>query len=207
FLRTLKRPIRCHRLAPGHTRRPRNVTTAQGTLLGVVGHMYEFTAVFARRPDIDEGSLHLDVVHHLLPEGTDGEIRTAGRIVLSRIIGTFLRQRTPFIDPLLPPTVHNAAVLMTVHLEDPERIASPPVIPVTVEHDHMIVANALATHEFGEGLFIDIVAHHLVLQFVMPVHFHGTRDMSNVIQKHVFVRLHDAYGGIVGVLGDPVGTD
>src|SRR5262245_15699404 len=121
------------------------------------------------------------MIHDLLPEGTDGEIWTAGRIRRRRIVGAFLRQRTPFIDPFLPSTIHNAAILMSIHLEDPERIASPPVIPVTVEHDGMIVPNALATHEFSEGFLIDIVAHHLVLQFVMPVYFHGPRDMSNVI--------------------------
>src|SRR5262249_38096308 len=117
FFRTLKRSIRCHRLAPGDTRRPRNVTTTESTLLGIVRHVQEFAAVFTRRPDIDKGLLHLDMIHDFLPEGTDGEIWTAGRIRRWRIVGTFLRQSTPFIDPLLPSTIHNAAILMPIHLE------------------------------------------------------------------------------------------
>src|SRR5262249_29767062 len=146
-----------------------------------VGHMQEFTTVFARRPYIDERFMHPDVVHDFLPEGANREIRPAGRIGLSRIIWPLLGQWPPFIDPLLPPTVHNTAVPVTVHLENPERIAGPPVVAVTVKHNRMLVANTLATNEFGERLLIDIVAHHLVLQFAMPVHLDGTRDMPDIV--------------------------
>src|SRR5688572_15290530 len=99
----------------------------QSPLLGIVGHVQEFPTVFARRAHIDEGFMCLDMIRHLLSEGTDGEIRTVGRIGHGRIIGTFLRQGTSFIDPLLPPTIHDSAVLMSVHPEDPESIAGPPV--------------------------------------------------------------------------------
>jgi hypothetical protein len=167
----------------------------------------EFTAVFAGRAHIDEGFVRLNMIRHFLSEGTDGEIRAAGRISHGRIIGPFLRQGTPFIDPLLPPTVHDSAVLMTVHLEDPHGIASPPVVPVTIEHDGVVVTDALATHEFGERVLIDVVAHHLVLQFAMPVDFDGARDMSDVVQKHILIRLNNAHGGVVRMLCDPVGTD
>src|SRR5262249_36148259 len=152
--------------------------------------MQEFTTVFARRPYIDERFMHPDVVHDFLPEGANGEIRPAGRISLSGIVWTFLGQWPPFIDPLLSPTVHNTTVAVTVQLENPEGIACPSVVPVTVKYNFMLVSNALATNEFGERLLIDIVAHHLVLQFAMPVHLDGTRDMPDVVQEHVLVRLH-----------------
>src|SRR5262249_26091421 len=144
---------------------------------------------------------------HLMPERPDREIRTAGRIVRGRIIRTVLRQWTPFIDPLLPPTIHNATVLMTVHLEDPERVAGPPVVPVTVEHDGVVVADALTAHEFGERLLINIVAYHLVLQFGVPVYFDGARHMPDIVQEHILIRLNNAHVGVVRMLCDPVGTD
>src|SRR5262249_9476344 len=159
FIRTLKRAIWCHRLAPGDTGRPRNVPAAQSPLLRIIGHVQEFPTVFAWRAHINEGSVRLDMIRYLLPEGTNGEIRAPRRIGARRIIGPFLHQGTSFIDPLLPPTVHDAAVLVSIHLEDPQSVAGPPVVAVPVEHDGMVVADALAAHEFGEGVLINVVAH------------------------------------------------
>jgi hypothetical protein len=41
----------------------------------------------------------------------------------------------------------------------------------------------------------------------MPVDFDGARDMSDLIQEHIFIRLDNAHVGVVRVLCDPVGTD
>ena len=65
----------------------------------------------------------------------------------------------------------------------------------------------LRAHEFGERVLIDIVAHHLVLQFGVPVDFDGARHMPNIVQEHIFIRLNNAHIGVVRMLCDPVGTD
>jgi hypothetical protein len=76
---------------------------------------------------------------------------------------------------------------MPIHLEHPEGIAGPSVVSVTIEDDGVIITDPFATHEPGEGVFVDVVADDLVLQLVLPVHFDGAGDVTDIVQQDVFV--------------------
>ena len=70
----------------------------------------------------------------------------------------------------------------------------------------MVVGNALAADEVPERLLIDVVAHHLVLQLVLPVHLHGAGDVPGFVEQNVLIRLDNAYGWVVEVSGHPLGA-
>ena len=54
--------------------------------------------------------------------------------------------------------MHNAAMPMSIHLEDQESIVGPPVVSIAVEYAGVIVADPFTAHEVGEGILVDIVA-------------------------------------------------
>src|SRR5262249_5178454 len=180
-----------------------NVPATQGAFLWVIGHVQEFPAVFARRAYINQRFVRLDVLHDLTTEGPNLQVRSARCVRDCPIAGPHLGQRSAFVDPLLPPAVHDAAISMPIELKDPESIAGPPVVAVTVKDHGVIVADPFATHERGEGAFVDVVADDLMLQLAVPVDLDSTGDVADVMQQDILIRLDDTDSWVVEMLRDP----
>ncbi len=109
--------------------------------------------------------------------------------------------------PLLAAAVEQLDVVVAVELEVPVGVGGEPVVVAAVEHDGVVVADALLRQQLLELLLVDEVAADLVLQFGLPVQLDGAGDVAAVVGGGVFVDLdeHDPVG--VQVLLGPVGRD
>jgi hypothetical protein len=96
---------------------------------------------------------------------------------------------------------------VAVQLEVPVGVGGEPVVVAAVEHDGVVVADALLAHQLLELLLADEVTADLVLELGLPVEADGTLDVAAVVGGHVLVHLdeHDLGVGEVGL--GPVSVD
>jgi hypothetical protein len=52
---------------------------------------------------------------------------------------------------------------VAVHLEHPESVAGPPVVAVSIKDHRLVLPYPLIADEPPEGIFVDVVTHHLML--------------------------------------------
>ena len=97
--------------------------------------------------------------------------------------------------------------VVAVELEVPVRVRREPVVVAAVEHDGVVVRDALGRQQLGELLLADEVAQDRVLQLGLPVQSHRALDVTVVVGGHVLVNLHedDLRVGQVGL--GPVSVD
>jgi len=115
-------------------------------------------------------------------------------------------ERASLSLPLRAAAVHNTGVLVSVKLEEPERIGGVPVVLVAVEDDSGVVGDTATGHQALEAGLVDEVAAYLILLVGMPVDLDGAGDMTRrLIEQHVLVRLDEADRRVVQVFGDPLG--
>ena len=96
---------------------------------------------------------------------------------------------------------------MAVELEIPVRISGEPVVVAAVEHDRVIVGDALRREQSLELLLVDEVAPNRILQVGFPVQPDGILDVILVVRGRVLVDLDQDDLGIVEMLLDPIGRD
>ncbi len=174
-------------------------------LLRVVGHVGELAAVLLRAPHVDQRTPVLDLLEHIFPERADPLVVPLLLRAVARLggPGRLPRQRTVLRLPLPAAAVHDPSVLVAEELEDPERIAGPPVVLVAVEDDGRVVRDPPLREELRERVLVQVVADERVLQVCVPVELHRSGDVPGLVQEHVLVRLHDPDLGVVEVFGDP----
>src|SRR3989442_4019664 len=129
FFRRLKGAIGigCH--SPGNALCARNMTTALGTLLRIIDHVDQFTGIFLWRAYIDQGTPWiLQATGYIVTKSAYGLIHYLRMIRRRLILEDFLRHRTLFRLPLTASAIHDLLIRVTIHAEQPERIAGIPVV-------------------------------------------------------------------------------
>ncbi len=170
--------LRIGRLRPGDTHGALDVAGAQRAFLRVAIHVEELPTVFAGAADVDQRQAGLRVLQHIVAVGTDLVIRPIRRMVggdgdARHIFG----QRPAFLFPFQPAAVHDCRFRMAEQLEDPERVAGPPVALVAVEDDQRVVTDTVARHQAPELLAIQVVARDRIVQVGDPVDLHRAGDV------------------------------
>ncbi len=82
---------------------------------------------------------------------------------------------------LRPPSSRRAS-LVAVQLEVPVRVGREPVVVAPVEDDGVVAADPALGQQRLELLPVDEVASNRVLQVLLPVQLHGTRDVASVVR-------------------------
>ena len=96
---------------------------------------------------------------------------------------------------------------MAVKLEVPVGVRGEPVVVAAVEHDGVVVRDALGREQLLEIGLVDEVALDLVLQVLGPVDAYGAADVVLVVGGNVFVDLDEDHLGIVEMGLGPCGVD
>ncbi len=97
--------------------------------------------------------------------------------------------------------------MVAVELEVPVGVRGEPVVVAAVQHDRVVVVDALLRQELLELLLAHEVATDLVLQLGLPVETDRTLEVAAVVGGHVLVHL-DEDNLRVGQVGlGPVGVD
>ena len=118
-----------------------------------------------------------------------------------------LRQLAAVQFPLLAAAVEQLDLVVAVELEVPVRVRREPVVVAAVEHDGVVVADALLGQQLFELLLVDEVAADLVLQVGLPVELDGAGDMAAVVGGGVLVDLDEDHARGVQVFFGPIGRD
>ena len=118
------------------------------------------------------GFFALLCLQHLVAEGADVFVRFFRPILCFRVGWDILDERAVFLLPFGASAVHDLHVLVTVVLEQPQRIAGEPVGLVAVENDGRIVGDAKVGRYFFELLLGEEIAAHGMLQGGEPIHLH-----------------------------------
>src|SRR5690606_20589155 len=82
-----------------------------------------------------------------------------------------------------------------------------PVVVAAVEDHQVVVGDALGGQQFLEALPVDDVTSLRILQLVLPVELHGTRDVPAVVGGRVLVDLGEHHTRGVEVLLGPLDGD
>ena len=95
--------------------------------------------------------------------------------------------------PLGPAAVHQAAILMAVHLEEPVGVGGVPVVAVAVEDDGRVVGDAALRHQLLELFLSDEVADELALLVGVPVELDRAGDVADFVEQHILIGFDDAH--------------
>ena len=96
---------------------------------------------------------------------------------------------------------------MAVELEVPVGVGGEPVVVAAVQHDGVVVGDALLGQQRLELLLVDEVTTDLVLQVGGPVELDGALDVALVVRRGVLVDLDQDDAVVLEVLLDPLGGD
>ena len=96
---------------------------------------------------------------------------------------------------------------MAVQLEVPVGIRGEPVVVAAVQHDGVVVGDALGGQQRRELFLIQEVAANTVLQVLAPVQPDGAFDMATVVGAGVLVDLDEHGLGCIEILLCPIGGD
>jgi hypothetical protein len=118
-----------------------------------------------------------------------------------------LDELAPVELPLLAPAVEQLDVRVAVQLELPVGVGGEPVVVAAVQHDGVVVADALLAHQLREVVLVDQVADLGLLQLRGPVQAHGAGDVAAVVGGHVLVHLDEDDRGVLEMGLGPVGVD
>jgi hypothetical protein len=91
--------------------------------------------------------------------------------------------------------------------EHPEGVCGPPVVLVAVDDDRRVSRDALRAEQCGELLVVDVVADDGVVEVGVPVDLHRSRDVSGLVEEHVFIGFDHDEAGFTEVFGEPLGGD
>jgi hypothetical protein len=206
FLARPERGVLGGRAGPGDVLGAGDVTAAERALLGVVRHVQQLTAVFTRRADVDHGLA--EVGQHVVAERPDlGVVPLDHRVVGARPVRRLGAQRAALRDPLGPAAVQQADVRVAEQRGDPQGVRRPPVVPVAVDHERGIPADAFLRHQPREPGPVHVIPGDRVVQLGVPVQLDRARDVPRLVQQHVLVGLGDHQPGVAEVLGHPAGAD
>ena len=61
-------------------------------------------------------------------------------------------------NPFIPATIHNAGIGMPKEMEDPHRVASPPVTFITIKNNRCVWANTVIRHKLGKSFAVKVFA-------------------------------------------------
>ena len=143
----------------------------------------------------------------LVPQRADGEVLFLCGVGGLDPVGDLGDQRAAVQLPLLAAAVDQLDVLVAVQLEVPVGVGGEPVVVAAVQHDGVVVGDALGRQQLLEAGPVDEVAADRVLQLGLPVDLHGAGDVPGVVGGGVLVDLDEdqARGG--QVLLCPFGGD
>jgi len=158
------------------------------------------------RADVDE-VLGADGVHDLVAERADGVVGVLGGVAGGGAGGHLVDERAGVELPLLASAVEQLDVVVAVELELPVRVRGEPVVVAAVEHDGVVVGDALGGQELLELLLGRDVATHRVLQLGGPVDLHGAGEVAAVVGGGVLVDLDEDDAFRAEILLGPVGGD
>src|SRR5260221_2986255 len=82
-------------------------------------------------------------------------------------------------------------------------IGGVPVVLVAIQDDGCVVADAPTAHELLEALLIDKVTGNWILHIDMPVELDGARQVTYLVEQHIFIGLDQPDGGSIEVLSNP----
>ena len=191
---------------PRNALRARDVAAAQGAFLRVIGHVQQLAAVLPRRPHVDHRLA--EVFQDLVLERPDVRVVAVdNRVVGLRALGLLGAERPALGDPLGPPAVHQAHVGVPEQRAHPQGVRGPPVVPVAVEHQRGVAADALVRHQPGEARAVDVVARNGVVELGVPVELDRAGDVTGLVQQHVLIGLGYHQARIIEVLRHPLGGD
>lgn len=108
-------------------------------------------------------------------------------------------------EPEVTAAVEESHVGVTEQREHPQRIGGPPIALVAIDHHGVIAGDALAVHQFGELLAVDVVAHPWVVEVGVPVDLDGAGNMADVVEQDVLVGFDDRQARRAHVCRQPVG--
>ena len=108
-----------------------------------------------------------------------------------RPLGTSVDELAGVELPLLATAVEQLDGVVAVQLEVPVRVGREPVVVAAVEHDGVVVADALAGQQRLELGLVDEVAADRVLEVGLPVDAHGTADVVLLVGGGVLVDLDE----------------
>src|SRR4051812_30849960 len=166
----------------------------------------QLAAELVRRTHVDEVELP-DCLDDLVAERTDLVVGLLRLVRRRRALRNLLDQLTAVELPLLATAVEQLDVVVAVELEVPVRVRREPVVVAAVEHDRVVVANALRRQQLLELLLVDEVTTYLVLQVLTPVDAHRAADVVLVVRRGVLVNLDEHHLRVVEMCLDPVGVD
>ncbi len=206
LVRVLEGPIVVARLAPRNALGAGNVATTL-TGFGQAGRSQNFTGEFLRTTHVNQRRSLL--LHRLLYLGQKRAYRKIWRLCL---VGLWLHpcgiggQFTTFGQPLLTPAVHQAHVLVAIHLQLPQRPCRKPVIVITVKNDARVIGYSGAAEQLLELVGRNNVPHERVAELRAPVPADRAWDVSLIVRRRVDINLNDPDGRIGQMLGHPVST-
>ncbi|CDZ90897.1 hypothetical protein RHRU231_770018 [Rhodococcus ruber] len=189
--------------APRDVDRTRDVAALLGLLLRQVGRGEDPAGELVGGADVDD-VLGADRVDHLVAEGADRVVRLLRLVLGGRAGDLVLGQRASVELPLLAAAVEELDVPVPVELEVPVRVGGEPVVVAAVEHDGVVVGDALRGQQGGELLPVQEVATDAVLQVLAPVELDRTFDVPAVVGGGVLVDLDEHGIRCVEVLLCPV---
>jgi len=97
-------------------------------------------------------------------------------------------------------------VLVPEEREDPQGVGGPPVVLVAVDHDGAVARDAVATHQRGERLAVDVVTLDGVVEVEVPVDLDGALDVARLVEQDVLVGLDHDQPRLAEVLLQPLGA-
>src|ERR1700676_5310332 len=182
------------------------MSTTQHTLLRVFRHMGDLSFELTRRPNIDQGFARLALRQGFFVKRPNLIVCPSRRY---RVLGWtrlryFSSEISLFGHPLVPATIHNPQIPMPEKSEYPEGVASPPVRFVAIKDARGVGSNSNPAGQRSKSLWINVVAHGVVIQIALPVHMDGSWKMPSVIQQHIFIAFNDSNLRVVQVFSNPL---
>jgi hypothetical protein len=171
-----------------------------------VGRGQEAAGVLVGRAHVDQ-VVHTDGLHRVVAEGADRQVLLLGGVAGPGPLGNVGGVGAVVELPLLTATVEQLDVAVPVQLEVPVGVGGEPVVVAAVQHDGVVVADALGRQQGLELLLVDEVAADLVLQLGLPIDLDGALDVPTVVGRGVFVDLDEHRVIGVEVLLGPIGRN
>jgi cell division protein ZapE len=193
-------------LGPWHVLCGRDMTGAQGTLVGVGRCGGAVAGIFLWAPHVDQRIA--EVGEHVIFVGPDGRVIPCNDGVIDRWRGFAVGRVCPALGfPLRASAIQETDVVVPEQAEYPECVRGPPVVFVSIDHDRCIASDALAAEELRKALTIDVIALDGVVEVGVPVDLDRALDVSGLVEQYVFIRLDDHEAWRADVRRQPVRSD
>jgi hypothetical protein len=193
-------------LAPRDVDGGRDVAGALRLLLRQVGRRLDLAAELVGAAHVDEVLLP-DRGDDLVAERADRQVGVLRDVRGRGPLGDVLDELAAVELPLLAPAVEQLHVGVAVQLELPVGVGGEPVVVAAVEHDGVVVGDALGAQQLGEVVAVDRGRGQRAAAARSSSRGGRRSDVAAVVGGHVLVDLDEDDARVVQVGLGPVGVD